>query len=382
MKYKVEYYYKNHNKLCCVACLSKIKDNVNGQHADCKVCSIKDIENEKKSNLKENIKFLEDCLIKIKSSVDELKKLFEEINQNKENLKMKVSKIFTQIRNAINERESEILSDIDEKLNSIYFNEEIIHNSENWPNKIKKSLEKGKLIEKEWNKNKLNILIYDCINIEKNIEKVKEMNKNIEKCKTQKNNIYFLPEKKNEINEFLKKIKNFDIIGSDFNFQFKEGQNYILSNNGFIATKNNGGDSWNCTIVGNKQIPKNKISKWKIRINNFRIKSNSWNVLIGIGPDNPNNEENFYYKSWSFICGQNKLSIKSGGTTNYNNHNYKVLNKGDIIEVIVDRQLGNLSFSINGENYGIACSEIPKDEILYPVVMINDQNQIVEIIQN
>ena len=104
--------------------------------------------------------------------------------------------------------------------------------------------------------------------------------------------------------------------------------------------------------------------------------------MIGIGPNNPNNEDSFHYKCWSFICGQSKLSIKSGSATNYNNKKYKVLNKGDIIEVIADRKLGNLSFSINGENYGIACSEIPKEDILYPVVMINDQNQIVEIIQN
>ena len=28
----------------------------------------------------------------------------------------------------------------------------------------------------------------------------------------------------------------------------------------------------------------------EIRLNNFEIKSNTWNILVGIGPDNPNNE--------------------------------------------------------------------------------------------
>ena len=46
----------------------------------------------------------------------------------------------------------------------------------------------------------------------------------------------------------------------------------------------------------------------------------------------------------------------------------------------MDRKLGNLSFEVNDIN-GIACSEIPKDDILYPIVMINDVNQIVEIIE-
>jgi len=379
-KKELNYYCKNHNQLCCVACLSKIKDEENGQHTECNVCSIKDIENEKKSKLKENIKYMEDCSVKIKNSIDELKKLFEEINHNKEELKLKVSKVFTQIRKAIDEREDKILLEIDEKFSKNYFKEEIIHQNENLPNKIIESIERGKSIEKEWYKKKLNILINDCINIEKNIENVKEMNKNIDRCNLNKKKIKFWPEKENEVNDFLETIAKFGKILDGLDFQFKEGKNYVLSNNGLICTKNNGGDNWNCTIVGNKEIPKNEVSKWKIKINNFAIKSNTWNVLIGIGPDNPNNKENFYNKCWSFICGNSQLSLKSGNHTKYKQ--YRSLSKGDIIEVIVDRKLGSLYFAINGENYGIAFSEIPKDDILYPIVMLNDQNQMVEIIQS
>ena len=40
---KLEYYCKNHNKLCCGLCLCKIKDDKNGQHTNCDVCYIKDI---------------------------------------------------------------------------------------------------------------------------------------------------------------------------------------------------------------------------------------------------------------------------------------------------------------------------------------------------
>ena len=171
-------------------------------------------------------------------------------------------------------------------------------------------------------------------------------------------------------------------VSDSFIFKFKPGENYSLSNNGLIATKTSGGDCWNCTIIGDKEIPKNKISKWKIRINNFEIKFNSWNILIGIGPDNPNNEKDFYFKCSSFICGYSKLSIKSESSSNYNNNKKAKLKKGDIIEVIVDRKAGTLSFSINDSNYGIAYSQIPKDDILYPIVMINDQNQIVELLQS
>ena len=54
------FYCKNHNKLCCAACLSKMKVNGYGQHFNCEVCLIKDIKKEKKNKLKENIKYLEE----------------------------------------------------------------------------------------------------------------------------------------------------------------------------------------------------------------------------------------------------------------------------------------------------------------------------------
>ena len=56
---------------------------------------------------------------------------------------------------------------MDNKFNDLYFKEDIIKESEKLPNKIKKSLEKGKIIEKEWNNEiKINSTINDCILIE------------------------------------------------------------------------------------------------------------------------------------------------------------------------------------------------------------------------
>ena len=56
---KLEYYCKDHNILCCAACISKIEGKGNSQHKDCNICFIEDIKEEKKRNLKENIIFLE-----------------------------------------------------------------------------------------------------------------------------------------------------------------------------------------------------------------------------------------------------------------------------------------------------------------------------------
>ena len=141
---ELEFYCKSHNKLCCAACLSKIKGKGNGQHFDCNVCLLEEIKEEKKNKLKENIKYLEDFSDKIKNSINEIKKIFENINNKKEEIKLKVSNVFTKIRNTINEREDEILIEVENLFNKIYFKEDIIKQSDKIPEKMKIYLEKGK----------------------------------------------------------------------------------------------------------------------------------------------------------------------------------------------------------------------------------------------
>ena len=175
---QLEYFCKTHNKLCCVACISKIKGRGNGQHTDCSVCYLDEIEDEKKNNLKNNIKCLEDLSNSLKESINELKKLFETIENSKEILKINVQKIFTKLRNNLNSREDDILLEIDNKYNSLFLNKEFIKEGDNLPNKIKISLEKGKKIEKEWKNDKLKLMINDCINIENNIKYINEINDN------------------------------------------------------------------------------------------------------------------------------------------------------------------------------------------------------------
>ena len=50
---KLEFYCKDHNTLCCVSCVSKIREEGYGQHSDCNICHIKYIKEEKKNKLKE-----------------------------------------------------------------------------------------------------------------------------------------------------------------------------------------------------------------------------------------------------------------------------------------------------------------------------------------
>ena len=133
--------------------------------------------------------------------------------QNKEELKQNIKNIFTKIRNALNSREDEILLEVDKQSDNLYFNEDIIKKSEKLSNSIKLSLERGQMIEKEWNdNNKLKSIINDCINIENNMNEINIINENFKKMKrNNKKKIVFNPEE-NGINEFIDKVKLFGQI--------------------------------------------------------------------------------------------------------------------------------------------------------------------------
>ena len=210
--YKLDIYCKKHNTLCCSAYVSKIKKGGYGQHFDCDVCLIKEIEAEKRNKLKENINQLEGLANQMEKSINEIKIIFEEINKSKENLKLEVQSIFTKIRNALNEKEDKLLSDIDNQYDNKYFKEDLIKESERLPNKIKKSIDKGKIIEKEWEKNNLSSLINDCIKIEKNIQEINEINENIKKSKSNKDLKIEYNIRDEQINILIDSIQNFGKI--------------------------------------------------------------------------------------------------------------------------------------------------------------------------
>ena len=262
-----------------MAYICKIKKEGYNQHKDCEVCEIKDIENEKKSELKEKLKCLEDLSQKLQKSINELNELFEKFKENKESLKINIQKKFTKIRNCLNDREDEILLEIDNQYEKIYCNDDIIKESEKLPNKTKILLEKGKTIDKEWNNNKLISLINDCINIENNIKEINNINEKIKKCNYNQNiKIKFNPEEENEINKFLEKIKSFGNIRNisiDNNiYRFKkcpndinEERKYMINGeNENIITKTGIDALWAGTICEYKLENSKEEHKWKIKI--------------------------------------------------------------------------------------------------------------------
>ena len=241
---ELEYFCKTHNKLCCDACIVKRKGEGKGQHTDCEIFFLKEIKQEKKNKLKNNIESLQILFNKFEQSFNELKKIFTNINDNKEQLKLKIQKIFTKIRSALNDREDELLLEVEKQYSNIYFNEDLIKESEKLPNKIKISLEKGKIADKDWNDDKeLKSFINSCINIENNINEINQINEKTEKCKLNQNtNISFIPEE-GDVNKFIETIKSFGGILFNSNNLIKSK---IISENDFSKIK-----KWVIDSIGN-----------------------------------------------------------------------------------------------------------------------------------
>ena len=205
----LEFFCKDHNILCCTACLCKISKNGVGKHKDCNVCLLEEIKEEKKIKIKENIKYLEKISDTIQDSIKNLKIIYEKIIKNKEELKIDIQKTFTKIRNELNKREDELLSEVDKKFNNIYFDENIFKQCEKLPNNVKLSLEKGKKID--FNEDKLAFFINECINIENNIKNINKINDNINKCKME-DNVEIQFNYNEQLNLMLENIKKFGII--------------------------------------------------------------------------------------------------------------------------------------------------------------------------
>ncbi len=119
-----------------------------------------------------------------------------------------VQTVFTKIRNRLNEREDELLLNIDNIFDKTFFDEKLIKNNEKLTLRINASLEQGKLIENESNNNnnELNSFINDCLNIENNIKDILKIKDNLMKIDLYKKiNIQFYP-KEDGIKEMIDNI--------------------------------------------------------------------------------------------------------------------------------------------------------------------------------
>ena len=334
----------------------------------------------KKNKLKSNIKCLEELSNLLEESIEQLKIIYEKINENKEQLKNKIQKIFTKIRNQLNDREDELLSLVDNKFDSIFFKEDIFKKNEKLPNKIKLSLKNTNIVDNDWNdESKLSSLINYCTNIENNINEVNIINEKIKQSNSNKiDKIQFFPEKDNEINNFLEKIKIFGKICYNKNiYKFKKCPNNINSKRKYTISGENeniltktGDNDWMGTICEN-ELEKNEEHIWKIKI----LRTYNYDIMIGVAPNEFDINSSIYDKyGWYYYCYNSYF--RSGPPYNYNKKTSLPSKKDEVI-VILNINKRTLTFKI--EDKTESYTDIPIDKPLVPAIFLYDENDSIEI---
>ena len=378
---KLEFFCKNHNQLCCAACIAKINGKGVGQHKDCEISFIEDIKEEKKNKLKENIKCLEDLQNKFNDSMESLKNIYKNIEKDKDELKLEIQNIFTKIRNVLNNREDELLLEVDNFYNKKYFNEDLIKKGEKLPKEIKISLEKGKLIDKEWDNNNIYSYINDCICIENNIININKIKESIYKCNINNEKFKFGP-KGEQLEEFIETIKSFGKIY--FNkYSFKEcpkdliERKYNLTgDNKNIITKTGKDGYWMGTICENELDKSIEEHKWKIKI----LKEKDKHIMIGVATsDFDIYTSDFSTCGFYLFCRLSPPTLYSGPPFNFSGKKTNLSRVNNEIIVVLNMKKRTLKFIINNEDKGDSFTNIPIDKPLFPAVLLYYANNSVEI---
>ena len=154
------------------------------------------------------IKNLEDLSKKFQSLVNDLKIILDQIEKNKDDVKEEIQKIFTKIRTELNNREDQLLLEVDEIFEKEFHNKCVddVLKEKKFPDKIKEFIDKGKMAEQNWDKNEnKSFLINNCINIENTITKINDMNASLEKSQKENKKLKFY----SQSDEIISSIKNY-----------------------------------------------------------------------------------------------------------------------------------------------------------------------------
>ena len=379
---KLEYFCRTHNQLCCRACVTKIKGLGNGQHSECDICFIKDISEEKKKILKQNMTHLKNNRASFDSLINKLNEAYKEITDKKENLKIRVQKFFTKIRNEINQREDQLLLIVEQVYEKYFFNKNFSKDIDKIKNKLNLSFNKELNILNEYDKDEINFisLINDCLIIEDCIKEINFLKENYEKYENNKTIIIDLKLKEEEI-KFLNNIKNLgNIYPNNFFFKLKNyideykylNRKYIIIGEKENVAKKMVEDNQFTLIRCENNLELNKIYTWKINLLNSKLKV----ILIGISIDEEElNPSLNNINGWYFYCFNSTLY--SGKPHNYKNKKTNLNNIDKDIIISFDMNKATLSF-ISG-NKKESYNNIPLDKPLYPSILLYDKYDTIEI---
>ena len=160
----------------------------------------------------------------------------------------------------------------------------------------------------------------------------------------------------------------------NLNFNWKINDNAKITNDLKTVIKISGGNKWNCSTIGDKSLIKGKINKWKIQLTKM-----AGSIVFGIVPKGIDTSVNTIdnWKKGYVTCSCNFAMHNLGVWKEFKKYQ---ASEGNIFEIIVDLNRGELSFSVNGNNFGIFCDNIIKDIEYLPFLDICEEQSEVTLI--
>jgi hypothetical protein len=375
---------KKHNQVYYI----KSEDENDDDHINCDACPIKNIEEEKRNLLKENIKYLEDLFKNTKDISNKFQKVYDEISEKKDAVKLQIQKMFTKLRNTLNNREDYLLLEIEQTFDDLYFSKDIVNENKKFPNKIKKIIEKGKLIDSKWTDNNIDTSINDCLNLDISVNEIKSIKTNISKfndIKIDNIKIKFTP-LENDINYFLEEIAKFGKISfNDFVFKkcpenISQERKYTISGEKQnILTKIGTDYCWMGVLCEKQLDPLKEKCAWKVKI----LRTYNYNIMIGIATIdfdvNSSSCDMNNNKGWYYYCING--SLYSGAPQFYQGKHTYVKPRNNEYKIIVNMKERTITFESDNEDKGESFTDIPLDKPLFPSILLKDINDSVEIIE-
>ena len=147
--------------------------------------------------------------------------------------------------------------------------------------------------------------------------------------------------------------------------------------------------SHHAIVIGNTSLPLNRVVSWNIRMVGTKFQGSCSNIVGVATSDIDQNADSYSKCGWYVDCFSSKLCSNCLGkigcamTEPYGitkeKEKGKHIRRGDVVSVTMDTAKGELSFGLNGVNYGVAFEGIPLDKPLVPCVVLWSRGDSVEL---
>eukprot|EP01118_Nematostelium_gracile_P016349 TRINITY_DN6749_c0_g1_i2.p1 TRINITY_DN6749_c0_g1~~TRINITY_DN6749_c0_g1_i2.p1 ORF type:complete len:316 (-),score=67.77 TRINITY_DN6749_c0_g1_i2:83-1009(-) len=138
----------------------------------------------------------------------------------------------------------------------------------------------------------------------------------------------------------------------------------LFDNNRSAETTSQG----SCAVIGDKPV-----TTFQVKVDTH---GSSW-AMVGMAPKTQQMNSHFYHKCGWHLYFNGALYSQDGDS----NRPYATkIPDNAVVGVNYDREKGTISFSVDGQDKGIAFKGIPNDITLYPCVQLHSKNSTAEII--